>query len=501
MPTRISVVDAHNWLQFLHQWAHHKGKTAAAVCITQGGKVYGAHSLYQEGATYNKSCISMLLSNLTMSEIDGLVLISNQPPSDWCNGIMTLYGVDCLYHPSKTGKIREIRFTRDRRSISDSINLVLTKPGANCPNPPMAITTEYTAMAPHQDFPLPPDLQQLPLGQKFRSTKNVHQFFSHLALDLVSVAMGSRGTEHRGKNIGAVITDDKGVILGWGINTNNNAKWRHAEVNAIRSITRRLKGVPPHMNIYTTLEPCEMCSGMITNLAANGATINVYYLAQDPKVTCSALKTSARNCTAQLSPAEMALDQTGKRVEGEKPYAIWRQLNRLLQDYQNPRITAFFEEATFRQLAERAKVHWFHLVAKELQAAATATHHMIRVLEQYQQTSQTAFIEANAQMSGQILHQAHQPAQAQAALHLYFQAQQAAHQTLVASVFETEQNKLQLNGAAPARQAAPSQPLPIESFRKAEQEWRQYNLELERYWQIFGKLRDLVPTVLNPPRR
>lgn len=69
----------------------------------------------------------------------------------------------------------------------------------------------------------------------------------------------------RGHNIGSVLVDDKGVPVFWARNANyktNNGS-QHGEVRLIRnyleaSPKRYLTG----FTIYTTLEPCAMCTGM-----------------------------------------------------------------------------------------------------------------------------------------------------------------------------------------------------------------------------------------------
>ncbi len=71
----------------------------------------------------------------------------------------------------------------------------------------------------------------------------------------------------RGHNIGAVLVDPKGKIVFGNLNCNfvNGNTTQHAEV---RTITTYLKNTDLNdlkgYSIYTTLEPCAMCSGMMT---------------------------------------------------------------------------------------------------------------------------------------------------------------------------------------------------------------------------------------------
>lgn len=73
--------------------------------------------------------------------------------------------------------------------------------------------------------------------------------------------------KRRGYNIGTILIDKNNNISNWGlncVNSTNNAT-QHGEVRAITSYldsskSFNLKG----FTLYTTLEPCAMCSGMIT---------------------------------------------------------------------------------------------------------------------------------------------------------------------------------------------------------------------------------------------
>ena len=75
------------------------------------------------------------------------------------------------------------------------------------------------------------------------------------------------GTGNRGFNIGSVLVDPNGVVVGWAVNcVNQLGSWtQHGEVRlmlqyALKTKTPTLRG----FTIYTTLEPCAQCSGMMT---------------------------------------------------------------------------------------------------------------------------------------------------------------------------------------------------------------------------------------------
>ena len=73
----------------------------------------------------------------------------------------------------------------------------------------------------------------------------------------------------RGYNIGAVLVDPEGSVVHWGRNTihKESDNTQHAEVRVMTQYTSNteeshLKGY----TIYTTLEPCAMCAGMMIML-------------------------------------------------------------------------------------------------------------------------------------------------------------------------------------------------------------------------------------------
>ena len=90
-----------------------------------------------------------------------------------------------------------------------------------------------------------------------------------------------------GKYVAALMANKQGRIIGWGINTNKANETYHAEVNMIQSYHKRLldsrlaySGLPDGARIYTTLQCCQMCSGMISSTAKGD--IFVYYSMTDP---------------------------------------------------------------------------------------------------------------------------------------------------------------------------------------------------------------------------
>jgi tRNA(Arg) A34 adenosine deaminase TadA len=75
----------------------------------------------------------------------------------------------------------------------------------------------------------------------------------------------------RGHNIGSVLVDRKGKVVFWARNCNKitGNGTEHGEVRLIRNYLAKVQTYNlKHHTVYTTLEPCAMCSGMmiLTNI-------------------------------------------------------------------------------------------------------------------------------------------------------------------------------------------------------------------------------------------
>ncbi|MEO1031419.1 MAG: nucleoside deaminase [Bacteroidota bacterium] len=100
--------------------------------------------------------------------------------------------------------------------------------------------------------------------------KEIDEIYSLLAYSIVfkdwqpdSIPRNKR----RGYNIGTILIDKNNELANWGlncINSTDNAT-QHGEVRAITSYLDSLKSFNLEgFTLYTTLEPCAMCSGMAT---------------------------------------------------------------------------------------------------------------------------------------------------------------------------------------------------------------------------------------------
>ncbi len=87
----------------------------------------------------------------------------------------------------------------------------------------------------------------------------------------------------RGHNIGSILVDKHGMPVFWARNsvTVRNDATQHGEVRLIQAFLK-CPGVGKYMNgytIYTTLEPCAMCTGMIAMTKVD----RVVYVQDDPE--------------------------------------------------------------------------------------------------------------------------------------------------------------------------------------------------------------------------
>lgn len=122
------------------------------------------------------------------------------------------------------------------------------------------------------------------------------RFFMVAALALVGRSLSSQagkdpvrgGSAPGGHNVGGILLNSSNKVIAWGINMMSLNGTFHAETGMVLAYLRRNKTstLPDDCRLYTTLQPCHMCSGFIATVAKN---ITVVIGQKDPKISNSAL--------------------------------------------------------------------------------------------------------------------------------------------------------------------------------------------------------------------
>ena len=118
-----------------------------------------------------------------------------------------------------------------------------------------------------------------------------------LAFMIVGMGFGGnrnnplRAADQQGQNIASVLVDAAYNIVAWGLNTNTGNSTLHGEVNLVRAFQISAHGaqLPAGGRLFTTLEPCAMCSGMIMHTSGDGP-LTVVSGQEDPHLTYTALR-------------------------------------------------------------------------------------------------------------------------------------------------------------------------------------------------------------------
>jgi tRNA(Arg) A34 adenosine deaminase TadA len=349
-----------------------------AIAVKDGTCTHAATSdRLQRNDVTPESPMVTLLQHMTVEESTGASIYTTAVPTGMCTGMARLYGVEHVYYPGN-GTMQ--RFVCDRRAPSVGAAGAYAVPDVTAVvaiPPAVAAAAEHHAPKAVQDFPVTELLGYLDLHTITRGAANAEPIFTYLALEIVRRAFNASGyraevnrtEDFWGHNIGSILVDG-GVIVAWGVNTNHAEKWRHAEVNMVRSYGRQL---PRNATIYTTLEPCEMCAGLITRTAGTNP-ITVVYAMQDPTLGTTTLRESdrVRPSTAFLDP----MTRSGSYPRNDiRLAAHLLEIYRTWQEGADLPMTQFFNQmASFFQRADAARAHWFVLLWAEVQEKFRAQH-------------------------------------------------------------------------------------------------------------------------------
>lgn len=106
--------------------------------------------------------------------------------------------------------------------------------------------------------------------------KELDEIYSQMAYAVVYKDWQKKSKDKRGHNIGSVLVDGRGEIVHWARNCNNITKnsTMHGEVRVMQGYINKLGSNGAYLSgytIYTTLEPCAQCSGMMVLTKLNRA--------------------------------------------------------------------------------------------------------------------------------------------------------------------------------------------------------------------------------------
>lgn len=123
-----------------------------------------------------------------------------------------------------------------------------------------------------------------------------------------------------GHNIACVMVNSYNRIIGWGINTSELNATHHGEVNCIQNFQARhgIRAVPFGSRLYTTLEPCWMCSGMLARVTDGRFT--VIHGQADGLLEGTALQDGAPGCSMHATELRYDKLQTwGAQIAASQP--------------------------------------------------------------------------------------------------------------------------------------------------------------------------------------
>ena len=193
--------------------------------------------------------------------------------------------------------------------------------------------------------------------------------FSTSDKGVVSAADGQRSTSYKGQNIGSLMSDGDGNIVAWGFNTNKENSTRHGEINLIGSFIDRNPDDPWPLDgtIYTTLEPCEMCSGAISRVVPVRANFRVIYGQKDENVLSTALQrrvnagVTMTASSATLATPDMIKSGTATGATNQLPSSMKVAQDQKIQASQSFKATTKFlkEETTYNWYFGAGRPNWW----------------------------------------------------------------------------------------------------------------------------------------------
>ena len=124
-----------------------------------------------------------------------------------------------------------------------------------------------------------------------------HRLYMLLTSTLLHVIRVRADPKLDGKYVSCVLLGPMGRILSWAVNNNTGNTTRHAETNCLLSFLAQSDvDVPAGSFLYTSLESCEMCAGMLATVAPR---VTVIFATPDPGIGDTALRQGLNQTTQQ----------------------------------------------------------------------------------------------------------------------------------------------------------------------------------------------------------
>jgi tRNA(Arg) A34 adenosine deaminase TadA len=273
------------------------GSRPVAMCQLASGELYFSRyeKVGKEPYDAGSTLIQGLLTTLQPKDLNGAVIATTYEPDTMLEGMLAMLtrgatriapcpatrtihwgNVDAAKKQAKPSFKGEVKFDPGRDELKRFVCPVVPSPGLD-------LASEDNT--PHMGY---------------HTVHRVYLMAAYALLRLHDVSAPD------GKYVAAILVDKEGRILGWGLNTNKTNKTLHAEVNMLQSYYKyaqqpaRRSGIPEGARIYSTLQCCKMCSGMIVATAQKPDTIRVYYGMTDPTASDETALTK-RKLDKQLS--------------------------------------------------------------------------------------------------------------------------------------------------------------------------------------------------------
>lgn len=122
---------------------------------------------------------------------------------------------------------------------------------------------------------------QLDLTLTDKENKPLHRIYMMLAfMNLKKYMVNSKNS--LGYNIAALLVNRDGTIVEASVNEASGNMTHHAETNLLQRLSKRGVAIGDGSVLYTTLKPCKMCAGTISNMFSGKVGCKVIYAQDDP---------------------------------------------------------------------------------------------------------------------------------------------------------------------------------------------------------------------------